>query len=101
LESAPDFRLWHFSDMPAPSSNVRVQEQAGSYVLLPSSSQFDPLATLQSGIAAQRVGTAAQLKALGHVDHCSLADHARLIYLKRILLGMEKNAPYMCRVEAD
>jgi CBS domain-containing protein len=38
------------------------------------------------------------LKALGHVDHCSLADHARLIFLKRFLLGMEKNAPYMCRL---
>jgi hypothetical protein len=38
------------------------------------------------------------LKALGHVDHCSLADHARLIFLKRILLGMEKNATYLGRV---
>jgi CBS domain-containing protein len=38
------------------------------------------------------------LKALGHVDHCSLADHARLIFLKRILLGMEKNAPYISRL---
>jgi hypothetical protein len=44
------------------------------------------------------------LKALGHVDHYSLADRARLIFLKRILLGMEKNAPYISRlagVEAD
>jgi hypothetical protein len=38
------------------------------------------------------------LKSLGHVDHCSLADHPRLIFLKRILLGMEKNAPYMSRL---
>jgi hypothetical protein len=35
------------------------------------------------------------LKALGHLDHCSLADHARLMRLKRILLGMEKNGNYM------
>jgi CBS domain-containing protein len=38
------------------------------------------------------------LKALCHVGHCSLADHARLILLKRILLGMEKNASYMDRL---
>ena len=37
-----DFVRWHFCDMLAASSNVRVQEQSGSYVLLRSSSQFDP-----------------------------------------------------------
>src|ERR1700733_3421491 len=42
---------WYVCDMPTPSSNVRVQKQTGSYVFLPSSSQFDP--TVWTGRALQ------------------------------------------------
>jgi hypothetical protein len=48
--------------MLAASSNVRVQEeQSGSYVLLRSSSQFDPARMLANGMIAVRIRSRVEL----------------------------------------
>jgi hypothetical protein len=47
--------------MLAASSNVRVQEQSGSYVRLRSSSQFDPARMLADGMIAARIRSTVEL----------------------------------------
>jgi hypothetical protein len=47
--------------MLAASSNVRVQEQSGSYVLLRSSSQFNPARMLADGMIAARIRSTVEL----------------------------------------
>jgi len=84
--------------MLAASSNVRVQEQSGSYVLLRGSSQFDPARMLADGMIAARIRSTVELDGVSQMleSFTTAGSAAKLLVASRAGALAFRVSPLQC-----